>query len=169
MKIQKRETSEVLEEAKLLLEHNQFWNGCELLRRFGFECVGDGTSRVVYEIPNSNFVLKVQNVLACPTGGLIQNKHEVIVCQKFADHPFVPRILGFDSQNYSWIEMEYLEEIDHYKYLPKNQEISAFAKMLEPFHYDPYDDFVSPIDEYLRMEHWGVDELGNIKLLDLGV
>ncbi len=169
MKIQKRKTSEVLEEAKLLFECGKFWNGCDLLSGFGFEYIGNGDSRTVYEIPNSNFVLKVQNVGACPAGGLIQNKHEVIVCQKFAGHSFVPRILGFDSQNYSWIEMEYLEEVDHDKYLPKDQEISAFAKMLEPFRYDPHGDFASPIEEYLRMEHWGSDEMGNVKLLDLGV
>lgn len=167
---------EAFQWAKRLVENGRFEEAYNILCKDPkVEFLGAGHSRSVYAHEHVDYVLKIdewafhnEDVEEECYLEIEQNRHEIIICEQFRGHPFVPEMLDFDRTGNSWIEVEYLEQVDFLNEIPPKEEIRKFANLISEFH-EGLEGFSSPMDEYTRSCHWGRDKLGNLKILDLGL
>lgn len=167
---------EAFQRAKRLAESGRFEEAYGILYRDPkVEYLGTGYSRSVYAHEHVDYVLKIDRWAFCNEDfeyedevEIEQNRHEIIICEHFRGHPFVPEMLDCDRAGNSWIEVEYLEQVSVLGEIPPEEEIRKFANLISEFH-EELEGFSSPMSEYTRTCHWGRDKLGNLKILDLGL
>jgi len=80
-------------------EFKQSINKAEYASKNG-KYLGQGSSRFVFDLENGN-VLKI----ADGNSGLVQNKQEITICNKFCKSGLFAKIFDFDP-NYEWLVME---------------------------------------------------------------
>lgn len=167
---------EAFQRAKRLAESGKFEEAYDILCKDPeVEYLGAGHSRSVYAHEHVDYVLKIdewafynEDVEDKYDLEIEQNRHEIIICERFRGHPFVPEMLDYDHIGNSWIEVEYLEQVDSFDEIPPEEEIRKFANLISEFH-EELEGFSSPMSEYTRTCHWGRDKFGNLKILDLGL
>lgn len=124
--------------------------------------LGEGVDREAFLIHPEGYkepiVLKIDSFYSYELGrNAEQTKNEIKIFQKYK-HPYIPKIFDWDKKNFRWLEMEYLKPFPHGMKLPLFPTIEKFSKLIN-----------GTYKEYTKREHWGLNDQGEPKLLDLGL
>lgn len=79
------------------------------------------------------------------------------VFENHGDSRWIAEFYDWDTEGFAWIEMEYLVPIEFERDMPKKDVITPFTKEAD-----------LRLNECQRIDHWGRDSAGNLKLIDAG-
>jgi hypothetical protein len=77
-----------------------------LAKAHGFVKIGEGNGRIIYEIPGTEFIIKVAKGGGGIFGGVNQNKTEITLKSNCLSDEYFTKIYDFDEENYFWIICE---------------------------------------------------------------
>lgn len=123
--------------------------------------LGSGCSRTAYKIHLKGyipFVLKIEWKVINGSMYYNQNKREISTWLN-KDNKYLPDIYDWDtkSNNFRWLEMEYLSTLRSTKDIPNSQEKFLISK-----------DLGITCREIDRERHWGRNSKRKLKIIDFG-